>query len=571
MLLQGYCHLIAGWGAIFQTHHDFLCGQSHLVTGEHHKALEHFTKAAEGIDEDGSIRKLLQSDSQDPASLVVLYYVKVMRLFEQFEVLDMVISVANTALSIANSKDPNVPNLWSNIFKHHLELGHNDEAYAALTSNPDPSRWVDCLHRFMVVLCERGQLQELCEYPYVNLKDQFVGIMESHARTVDITTHQFYDLLYAFHMFRGDYRKAGNVMYEYGGRLGRELPGKSGLQKQAKCYLAAMNALRLVEPKNAWIVTPWDHAQNKTTEPPNMSPKRKQGDEESWYGDSRPKPRRKLTVLEIGDLEREYLLVLARLQLLRMDADPSQGTGPALTPKETQTLLIQVGLFDTAFTVAETFKLPRDAIFEGLASRCVKLSNGGLDEDGAWDWLRANDSVGPSFSQDKSTADQAWHLLQYYLDKQGTHLDKQGMHEGRSYHRCVATKLLSLGAHLPSWLVNDFKRLSPSELLYLYVTYDMLQEATDLAIEYIHAVQGDGKEHFGLKTALHANMPSVWLPYTTLDHLLVALGEASENSTLAIAREELVEKLERYHDHVERVSETMVTTAWKRAAQTTQG
>lgn len=27
---------------------------------------------------------------------------------------------------------------------------------------------------------------------------------------------------------------------------------------QAKCYLAAMNSLRLVEPKNAWIVKPLD-------------------------------------------------------------------------------------------------------------------------------------------------------------------------------------------------------------------------------------------------------------------------------------------------------------------------
>lgn len=27
---------------------------------------------------------------------------------------------------------------------------------------------------------------------------------------------------------------------------------------QAKCYLAAMNALHLVDPKNAWIVKPLD-------------------------------------------------------------------------------------------------------------------------------------------------------------------------------------------------------------------------------------------------------------------------------------------------------------------------
>ena len=36
---------------------------------------------------------------------------------------------------------------------------------------------------------------------------QFEDIVESHARTVDITTHNYYDMLYAFHVFRGNYRK----------------------------------------------------------------------------------------------------------------------------------------------------------------------------------------------------------------------------------------------------------------------------------------------------------------------------------------------------------------------------
>lgn len=31
--------------------------------------------------------------------------------------------------------------LWTRIFKHHLDLGHNREAYEALTQNPDPSRY----------------------------------------------------------------------------------------------------------------------------------------------------------------------------------------------------------------------------------------------------------------------------------------------------------------------------------------------------------------------------------------------------------------------------------------------
>jgi hypothetical protein len=45
-------------------------------------------------------------------------------------------------------------------------------------------------------------------------------------------------------------------MYEHGMRLGREVPSRLGLQKQVQCYLAAMNALRLVDPVYAWIVKP---------------------------------------------------------------------------------------------------------------------------------------------------------------------------------------------------------------------------------------------------------------------------------------------------------------------------
>ena len=49
---------------------------------------------------------------------------------------------------------------------------------------------------------------------------------------------------------------AGSVMYEYGVRIGQEVGGLRGLQKQAKCYLATLNSLRLVDPKYAWIVKP---------------------------------------------------------------------------------------------------------------------------------------------------------------------------------------------------------------------------------------------------------------------------------------------------------------------------
>ena len=59
-----------------------------------------------------------------------------------------------------------------------------------------------------------------------------------------------------------------------------------------------------------------------------MSPKRKQGeDADVLFPEHKGRSRRKVTVLEIRDLEGEYLLVLARLQLVKVDADPTHATG----------------------------------------------------------------------------------------------------------------------------------------------------------------------------------------------------------------------------------------------------
>ncbi|RMX38937.1 hypothetical protein pdam_00016421 [Pocillopora damicornis] len=564
--IQDYAHLICYWCDTCQSSWHFLLGQSYLALGENHKALSCFLKAAKGIGSmDAFVMKVLQSDSTDISTLLVLFYVKVLKLFEQFDAPDYVIRVAHLALDFASPDDPNIPDLWSKIFKHHLELRHNDLAYEALTANPDPVRRRVCLHKLMVTLYEGGQTQELVEYPFVNLQNEFIDIIESHARTVDITTHSFYDLLYAFHVFRGNYRKAGAAMYEHALRLGQEVSGLDSLQKQAKCYLAAMNSLRLVEPKNAWIVKPLDRiGTDKPAEPPNMSPKRKQGEEgEVLYPSNLARPRRKVTVLDIRDLEGEYLLVLARLQLIKMDADPTRAIGPQLSPQESVALLTQAGLFDNAFTVAFHFNLPKETIFEGLASRCVKLSTHGpgltrKTEEDAWDWLLSNDLGEAQVSGYKSVVDQAWQLLKLYLDKLGPR-------DGHVYYRCVTSKLLSAGATLPTWLVNDYKRFNATELLRLYINYDLLLEAVMLAVEYIEAVLGKGKEYFGLTDALHGTSPSVWVPYASLDQLLVLLKDVQPDSELAQARDELRELLDVFHEQVTSVSRHMVRMQLKRA------
>ena len=51
---------------------------------------------------------------------------------------------------------------------------------------------------------------------------------------------------------------AAYVMYEQALRLGREAVGVGYLQKQANCYCVALTALRITEPRYAWVVRPVD-------------------------------------------------------------------------------------------------------------------------------------------------------------------------------------------------------------------------------------------------------------------------------------------------------------------------
>jgi len=49
---------------------------------------------------------------------------------------------------------------------------------------------------------------------------------------------------------------AAAAVYECAQRLNTEVTGLSSLQKQAKCYLACINALRCVPSQSAWLAVP---------------------------------------------------------------------------------------------------------------------------------------------------------------------------------------------------------------------------------------------------------------------------------------------------------------------------
>ncbi|XP_062856315.1 nuclear pore complex protein Nup160 isoform X2 [Trichomycterus rosablanca] len=535
--LQEYVRVTGPWCQANVGSCRFVLGQAYLACGEGQKALQCFQEAAPEVEKEDFLMRLTGSEEDEAAGTAarLLYYNKVLRLLEDVGLPDLVIQLATLAVSEAVNDERSQAALWTRIFKHHLDLGHNREAYEALIQNPDTSRQLDCLRQLVVVLCERSQLQDLVQFPYVSLHEEVVGIIESRARAVDLMTHNYYELLYAFHINRHNYRKAGTVMFEYGMRLGREVRTLRGLQKQVNCYLAALNCLRLIQPEYAWIVRP---SSGPAYERPGASPKR------SHDGDLAPAPvSRQIEILELKDLEMEYVLARCRLTLAQQDPSSAAIAGSA-SAAEMVSLLVQAGLFDTGLLLCQTFKLPLTPVFEGLTFKCIKLQYGGdQNQNEAWNWLSANQLPNLITTKESSATDEAWRLLASYLEKHQS--------QNAQYHRCVINRLLSHGVPVPVWLVNAYKEVDAASLLRLYLNYDELDCAAELVMEYVDALLGRGHQYFGIEMPLSATADLAWLPYTSIDQLLHNLRESPTNTKVY---ELLNRKLMEYHRQVERSS-----------------
>ncbi len=198
-------------------------------------------------------------------------------------------------------------------------------------------------------------------------------------------------------------------------------------------------------------------------------------------------------------------------------------SGPGLSPSETLSLLVSVNLFQDAVQITKLFDLDPTPILEGLTSKCVHLSRAGPhDRDAAWEWLSENETGGSDLRGTGPAAEAAWALLREVLGRTEPASSSTG-------YRAVVERLFSLGAELPAWLSASYKRRNAAELLRLFHAHGFLEEATSLAVEYLSAALGDGKEYFGLPSALNANSPPVWVPVTAIEQLSMEL-EINQNT-----------------------------------------
>lgn len=512
LLVQEYVRLLSTWCEWNSASRKFILAMALLEMGETRKACAHFLRASSGILTDSFLAtSLLESSPSTESRALVLYYLKTIELFEQHSAADCIIELAETAITVAEKDDPNLPTLHSIVFTQHLNLGHHTEAYHCLNSNPDAGRKSDCLRQLVVTLFERKKLIDLVSFPYVDMYEDLERIVIGRARSVDLMENNYYNFLYSFHVNKGNLRKAASVMYEQAMRLSQESHTIEIITREAHCLLACINSLNLVDKKYRWIVRPVVDQ----TYPGEKNPKKKRsinGKEVLHY-----KVKKLVEVLELNDIKKEYYLVNARLELSKHSTEIH--TVAQAGPAEIIAVLTSVGLYTTALQICDEFKISKCSILEGLTSQCLRLTK--QEDPNAWDWLIQNqvfDLVGCS---NNCLVDVCWGLLEKLT------LLHEKERESELY-KSIAGKLLHQGAFLPQWLMISYKKRNAPELLRLILKSGRLLEANELALEYINAVLGEGKEYFGLESSFVAFGTPVWMPLNTIELLLLELKHASD-------------------------------------------
>ncbi|EGI69420.1 Nuclear pore complex protein Nup160-like protein [Acromyrmex echinatior] len=544
LLVQEYVRLLNTWCEWNSASRKFILAVALLEMGEMQKACDHFLRASDGILTDPFlVEALLNSNVTSRNRDLVYYYLKVIKLFDEHNASDCIIEIAETAITNADADDPNLPTLHSIIFAQHLSLGHHAEAYHCLNANPDPIRRVDCLRQLVVTLFEKKLLIDLISFPYIDMYEDLERIVEGRARSVDLMENNYYNFLYSFHVNKQNMRKAASIMYEQAMRLSQEPHSAPIIAKQAQCLLACINALHHVSEKYRWIVRPVID-QSISSEMNSSNPQKKRdidGKEVLHY-----KIKKQVEVLELDDIKKEYYIVDARLKISKVNSEMHIVAHTELS--ELIVTLCSIGLYATALHLCDVFKISKASVLKSLTSQCIKLSQ--REDPNAWDWLIQNDIFDIGISNTTIT-NTAWRLLEYFTLKH----EKS---DNCELHKAVAQKLLQDGAFLPQWLLISYKKRNASELLRLMLNTGRLVEASDLAVDYINAVLGSGKEHFGLETPLVATAPPVWLPLNTIEVLLSELRHLKNDSAHTESYERLDATLEKYLETVKRVSEDMI-------------
>lgn len=422
------------------------------------------------------------------------HYIKVISLFERHSRPDLAIAVAKKAMDFpAYLSQSDQETLQSVLFLHQVQLKHYDSAYFWLEECKNWSRRNDSLHRLVTAMLADGKLTELVSFPFTGLTSQLDKFLSSRARSRPFKqAANYYNLLYAFHVKHDNYKRAASIMFEKALR-------SDTAEMQWRCYAACLNALMLTPPEEAWLLRP------------NLSASSNQ--------DS-------IEILDVNDIRKEFELSGARYNLgdcCAIDA----------VQEEIIALCIAQRQYKMAMRLANLCDLSCTPVIYNLTAACF--------EDNC-DWAKFN-GYDDMLLNEEETENVGWRLLERFITK----YEKE---KETILHKSAVLKLLEMGMFLPSWLSSSYIKRNAPELLKLYLSHGYLEQASQLACDYIRAAMGTGSEAFSLDLPLLPTSPYLYLPINTIDLIILELSYYNMHV-------ELKDTLNEYRQKVERISNEM--------------
>ncbi|XP_026325056.1 nuclear pore complex protein Nup160 homolog isoform X2 [Hyposmocoma kahamanoa] len=255
-LVQNYVSMLEPWCEWNACSRQFILGLSLLDLEDAENAYTAFCKAAKGVSTEPFLRQLVAAPDArlTQHQALVLYYMKVIKLFEIHDAGACVVRLAETAISIADKDDPNLAMFQWLVFKWHLAGGRIERALSAAAASPAPHARQAAAATLLTTLAQRKQLGALVSCGA--LANDAERAAAARAKLHDAHTHNpYYDFLYALHISRHHYRKAAAVMYERAARCAAERT--TGADRMRRRWLAAaLTCLRLAKPDHAFLARP---------------------------------------------------------------------------------------------------------------------------------------------------------------------------------------------------------------------------------------------------------------------------------------------------------------------------
>jgi len=338
LLIEEYVRLLNKWCEYNSCSRHFILAMSFLETGEPQKAFDMFIESAKGVLSEPYLISFVGTGNLNSNNeIMAQYYLKVMRMFERFEIYDCVISIAEVAIGTAD-KESQLAMFQSIIFNNHMHLKHYEEAYHSLIHNAELGRRKDCLRQLVIVLFQEKRFDILINFPYIGLEEDLQNIVETRARSMQIENNEHYNFLYSYYIKTNNMKKASIVMYEKALRYLHECNSIESLQQRYNSLLACYNALSLVDPNYKWLAKP-------VIEDPNQEDIDDQMDGENQT---------QIVVVDIEEIRKELFIVEALLCVAKAkDLKLILHMGP----KELVILLATQKFFTNALRLAKGFKL----------------------------------------------------------------------------------------------------------------------------------------------------------------------------------------------------------------------